>query len=237
MTESRRRDGGSPIETVERLPIRTQHLEDASHADRSSGRVLSRSAGTSRWRFPGRPFRGITNPRHPAQRDLPWLPLILPGISVFHNTVRSDVLLVGGKKIAGILAEIQADLDQLHFLVIGVGLNVNHMELPADLADRATSLRLASGHPQSRIEILVDFLEEFETLLDRFHAEGPGVIVSEWSRHSSFANGRHVEIGDGMRTVKGVTRGLNSIGALRIETADQRIEEIYSGEVRGNWGR
>ena len=79
-----------------------------------------------------------------------------------------------------------------------------------------------------------DFLEEFEGLLDRFHARGPGVIVSEWSRHSSFADGRQVEIADGMRVVNGVTRGLNPIGALRVETADHRIEEIYSGEVR-NW--
>ena len=173
-------------------------------------------------------------------------PLLTLGCAVaLHNAVekstRLDVdikwpndLLIGGKKIAGILAEIQADLDRLHFLVIGVGLNVNHIELPSDLADRATSLRIASGQSASRIEILVDFLEEFEGLLDRFQARGPGVIVSEWSRHSSFADGRQVEIADGMRVVKGVTRGLNPIGALRVETEDHRIEEIYSGEVR-NW--
>ena len=118
--------------------------------------------------------------------------------------------------------------------MIGVGLNVNHIGLPSDLADRATSLRIASGQSASRIEILVDFLEEFEGLLDRFQATGPGVIVSEWSRHSSFADGRQVEIADGMRVVNGVTRGLNPIGALRVETEDHRIEEIYSGEVR-NW--
>jgi BirA family biotin operon repressor/biotin-[acetyl-CoA-carboxylase] ligase len=154
------------------------------------------------------------------------------------RTTRLDVdikwpndLLIDGKKVAGILAEIQADLDRVHFLVIGVGLNVNHSQLPSDLTERATSLRLAAGHPQSRQEILLDFLEEFEILVDRFHTEGPGIIVSEWSRHSSFANGRRVEITDGLRTVKGVTRGLNSIGALRVETPDG-FEELYSGEVR-----
>lgn len=171
-------------------------------------------------------------------------PLLTLGCAVaLHNAVekntRLDVdikwpndLLVGEKKVAGILAEIQADLDRVHFLVIGVGLNVNHSQFPEDLAGRATSLRLASGHSQSRIEILLEFLEEFEDLIDRFQAGGPGVIVSEWSRQSSFASGRHVEVADGMRTVKGVTRGLNPMGALRIETSDQRIEELYSGEVR-----
>ena len=141
-------------------------------------------------------------------------------------------LLVGRKKVAGILAEIQADLDRIHFLVIGAGLNVNHKALPEDLTDRATSLRLVSGHPHSRLDILLDFLERFEALIDRFQSEGPETIVSEWTRHSSFAVGRRVQITDGLRTAEGITRGLNSFGALRVETASGRIEELYSGEVR-----
>ncbi|HET9943837.1 MAG TPA: biotin--[acetyl-CoA-carboxylase] ligase [Terriglobia bacterium] len=141
-------------------------------------------------------------------------------------------LLVGGKKVGGILAEIQADLDRIHVLVIGAGLNVNHSALPADLVDRATSLRLVSGHAHSRLEILLEFLEQFEGLIDRFHAGGPDVIVSEWTRHSSFAFGRRVEISDGTRIVEGVTRGVNPFGALRVETQDGHVQELYSGEVR-----
>jgi len=141
-------------------------------------------------------------------------------------------LLVEGKKVAGILAEIQADLDRIHVLVVGVGLNVNHTTLPEELADRATSLRRISGHSHSRVEILLDFLEQFEGLIDRFHVGGPEVIVSEWTRHSSFAFGRQVEIADGPRTVEGTTRGLNPFGALRVETLDGQVQELYSGEVR-----
>jgi BirA family transcriptional regulator, biotin operon repressor / biotin---[acetyl-CoA-carboxylase] ligase len=141
-------------------------------------------------------------------------------------------LLVNGRKVAGILAEIQADLDRIHVLVIGVGLNVNHTTLPEDLVDRATSLRLASGHSHSRIEILVDFLEQFEGLIDRFHAGGPEVIVSEWTRHSSFAYGRQVEVADGPRIIAGVTKGLNPFGGLRVETLNGQVQELYSGEVR-----
>jgi BirA family biotin operon repressor/biotin-[acetyl-CoA-carboxylase] ligase len=143
-------------------------------------------------------------------------------------------LLAEGKKVAGILAEIHADLDRIHFLVIGAGLNVNHQAFPEELRETATSLRLVSGHLHSRLEILVNFLEEFEALLDRFSSEGPGTIVSEWTRHSSFAGGRRVEIADGFRVVEGITRGLNPYGALRVETDGGRVEELYSGEVR-NW--
>jgi BirA family biotin operon repressor/biotin-[acetyl-CoA-carboxylase] ligase len=140
-------------------------------------------------------------------------------------------LLVGGKKIAGILAEIHADTDRIHSLIVGVGLNVNHQVLPDEIADRATSLRLASGRQQSRLDILVEFLEQFEVFLDRFKTSGPAFVVSEWTRHSSFGSGRRVEISDGYRTVRGVTCGLNSVGALRIETSPGNVEDVYSGDL------
>jgi BirA family biotin operon repressor/biotin-[acetyl-CoA-carboxylase] ligase len=171
-------------------------------------------------------------------------PLFTLGCAVaLHNAVEriarvdADIkwpndLLAGGKKIAGILAEIHADLDRIHFLVVGAGLNVNHTAFPEDIRERATSLRLVSGHVHSRLEILVDFLEQFEVLLIRLNSEGSTAIVSEWTRHSSFAEGRRVAVADGPRAVEGITRGLNPFGALRIETAGGRIEELYSGEVR-----
>jgi len=110
-------------------------------------------------------------------------------------------------------------------------LNVNHAELPADIAESATSLRMASGRTHSRIEIMVEILEEFENLLARFEKSGPGTIIDLWTRYSSFANGRRLGIHDGFRTIEGTTRGLNAFGALRLETWDGKIEEIYSGDV------
>src|SRR5207248_7416932 len=66
-------------------------------------------------------------------------------------------LLIGRKKICGILSEIQAEVDLVKIMTIGVGLNANHESLPEDIADRATSLRIASGRIQSRLEILLEF--------------------------------------------------------------------------------
>ena len=170
-------------------------------------------------------------------------PLLTLGCAVaLHDTVEAttgiDVdikwpndLLVGGKKTAGILAEIQGEADRIHALVMGVGLNVNQTTLPPELVDRATSLHLASGRAHSRLEILADFLERFETLNSKFRSEGPGPLISAWSERSSFANGRHIEISDGFRTITGSTRGLNAAGALRVETAAGAVEDVYSGEV------
>jgi BirA family biotin operon repressor/biotin-[acetyl-CoA-carboxylase] ligase len=143
-------------------------------------------------------------------------------------------LLIGRKKICGILSEIQAEVDLVKTMIIGVGLNVNHERLPEDIADRATSLRIASGRIQSRLEILLEFFEEFENIYMDFERKGPRGIIEQWTRFSSFANGRKIEINDGVRRIAGITRGLNPLGALRIEQKGGRIEEVYSGDVV-NW--
>jgi len=140
-------------------------------------------------------------------------------------------LLIGGKKVCGILAEMQAEVDRIKTMIIGVGVNVNHESFPDDIAGSATSLRIASGRTQSRLEILVDFLEEFENLYMTFERKGPGAIIDQWTRLSSFANGRKIEIDDGVRRIAGVTRGLNPLGALRVQREDGRIEEVYSGDL------
>lgn len=159
-----------------------------------------------------------------------------------HNAIERDTridvdikwpndLLVGGKKICGILAEIQAEVDMVRTLVIGVGLNVNHAKLPEDIAERATSLRIASGRIQSRLEIFAEFIEEFEAIYRQFEKSGPASIIAQWTASSSFANGRRIEINDSVRVIRGVTRGLNPLGALRVEEADGRVQDVYSGDV------
>jgi BirA family biotin operon repressor/biotin-[acetyl-CoA-carboxylase] ligase len=140
-------------------------------------------------------------------------------------------LLIGGKKICGILSEIQAEVDLLQNMIIGVGVNVNHEALPPDITDRATSLRIASGRIQSRLEILLEFFEEFESIYMDFERKGTRSIIDQWTRHSSFATGRRIEIHDGVRKIAGVTRGLNPLGALRIEQKGGQLEEVYSGDV------
>jgi BirA family biotin operon repressor/biotin-[acetyl-CoA-carboxylase] ligase len=159
-----------------------------------------------------------------------------------HNAIERDTrldvdikwpndLLVGNKKICGILAEIQAEVDMVKTLIVGIGVNVNHSKLPADIAERATSLRIASGRIQSRLEVFAEFLEEFENLYHRFERSGPASIIGQWIEHSSFANGRQIEINDGVRLIRGITRGLNPLGALRVEGNDGKVEEVYSGDV------
>jgi BirA family transcriptional regulator, biotin operon repressor / biotin---[acetyl-CoA-carboxylase] ligase len=140
-------------------------------------------------------------------------------------------LLTGGKKICGILSEIQAEVDLVKTMIVGVGLNANHEHLPEEIRDRATSLRLAAGRIQSRIEILLELFEEFENIYMDFERKGPAGVIEQWTGSSSFANGRKIEIHDGVRRVSGITRGLNPLGALRVEQKGGQVDEIYSGDV------
>ena len=187
-------------------------------------------------------FSVVLRPRIPPG----FAPLFTLGTAVaLHNAIESTTrlevdikwpndLLVNGMKVCGILAEMQAEFDRVNSLIIGVGVNVNHSGFPVDIAATATSLRIASGHEHSRIGLFVEFLEELENLLMRFEKYGTAasaVIIESWTSKSSFANGRRLEINDGFRTIEGTTRGLNPFGALRLETWDGKIEEVYSGDV------
>jgi BirA family biotin operon repressor/biotin-[acetyl-CoA-carboxylase] ligase len=140
-------------------------------------------------------------------------------------------LLTGGKKFCGILSEIQAEVDQVKTMVIGVGVNVNQERLPEDIRERATSLRIASGRIQSRLEIVAEFFEQFEGIYLNMEHNGPAGVIDQWTRSSSFAEGRRIEIHDGVRTIAGVTRGLNPLGALRVERKGGQVDEVYSGDV------
>jgi BirA family biotin operon repressor/biotin-[acetyl-CoA-carboxylase] ligase len=140
-------------------------------------------------------------------------------------------LLIGRRKFCGILAEIQAEVDLVRTMIIGVGVNANHEHFPEEIADRATSLRIASGRIQSRLEILLEFFEEFENIYMDLERKGPARVIDDWTRFSTFANGRRIEVHDGVRRIAGVTRGLNPLGALRIEQKGGHIEEVYSGDV------
>src|ERR1700730_5246864 len=81
-------------------------------------------------------------------------------------------LMIAGKKTGGILTEMHAEPAQVRFVIVGLGLNVNQEKFPSELSASATSLRVESGRPQSRLELLVRLLREFENDYNRFLTEG-----------------------------------------------------------------
>lgn len=140
-------------------------------------------------------------------------------------------LLVGGKKAGGILTEMHAEPGQIRFVIVGIGLDVNQEKFPAELSNLATSLRIEAGKTQSRLEILVRLLREFENDYNRFLREGPAGVVARFEEVSSYAKGKHVRVTNGVESYTGTTMGLGPEGLLRLKRDNGELVTVIAGDV------
>ena len=140
-------------------------------------------------------------------------------------------LLMAGKKFCGILTEMHAEPDRVHFIIVGIGVDVNHSAMPAEIASIATSLRMVTGQTHSRLQLLVRLLRHLETYYNRFLAEGPPPILARFTEVSSYARGKRVRISTASETYTGTTDGLEPSGLLRVRRDDGRTDVVISGDV------
>jgi BirA family transcriptional regulator, biotin operon repressor / biotin---[acetyl-CoA-carboxylase] ligase len=141
-------------------------------------------------------------------------------------------LIVHGRKFGGILTEMHAEPDRLHYAVIGIGINVNQQKMPAAIEETATSLRIESGKMHSRLELLVRLLRHLDRYYNLYLNEGPMPIVRRFAEVSSYFRGKRVRITTARESFIGTTAGLESSGVLRVTRDDGRgTESILSGDV------
>jgi BirA family biotin operon repressor/biotin-[acetyl-CoA-carboxylase] ligase len=141
-------------------------------------------------------------------------------------------LLVRGRKFCGILTEMHAEPDRMHYAVVGIGINVNQTKMPSELADIATSLRLETGKVHSRLEILIRLLRHFDRYYNEFIAEGAAPILRRFAEVSSYFQGKRVRITTPIEVFTGTTAGLEPSGVLRVMRDDGGgIESVLSGDV------
>jgi BirA family biotin operon repressor/biotin-[acetyl-CoA-carboxylase] ligase len=148
----------------------------------------------------------------------------------------NDILLAG-RKLAGILCEMEVETERLRHVVAGVGINVNvtGAQFPPDLAQTATSLREAAGRRVSRPQLLASCLNAFEMLLDPWCGAGLAPLLEECSR-LSVLTGRWVKIMTPGGGVAGICRGLTADGALLVELADGARRHVLAGDVHVELG-
>jgi BirA family transcriptional regulator, biotin operon repressor / biotin---[acetyl-CoA-carboxylase] ligase len=140
-------------------------------------------------------------------------------------------LLLRGKKMGGILTEMHAEPTQVRFIIVGIGLNVNQEKFPEELRSVATSLRIETGKQESRLELLVKLLREFESDYNRFLQEGPAAVVSRFEAVSSYARGKRVRVVNGSASFAGVSAGLSAEGLLQVQRDDGQLVTVISGDV------
>jgi BirA family biotin operon repressor/biotin-[acetyl-CoA-carboxylase] ligase len=144
----------------------------------------------------------------------------------------NDLLLPtpgGLRKAAGILTEMATERDRVRHVIVGVGLNVNGESFPPELADRATSLRLALGRPVDRGALLAAFLAAFEPAYDGFRARGPAEATARWRPRADLPRACRFERGG--VTIAGEAIDVDEEGALLVRDAAGEIHRVLSGEV------
>lgn len=136
-------------------------------------------------------------------------------------------VLIHSKKCGGILTQLEGAA-----IIAGIGINVNHAELPPELRPFATSLRMASGRTHSRERLLVELAPSVDSFCNLLEKEGREPILRMFSLASSFVHGRRVDVDLGDSIVRGTTAGLNPSGFLILRSDDGSENVIIAGGVR-----
>ncbi|MBA4699665.1 MAG: biotin--[acetyl-CoA-carboxylase] ligase [Ruminococcus sp.] len=149
----------------------------------------------------------------------------------------NDIVL-NGKKLAGILTEMSTEMEYINHVVIGVGINVNTGQLPEELEEKATSLRLETGRIIRRSEIIASIMKEFEGNYQLF-IETQGLRQMQEKYNSLLINReKEVRILGVKEEYAAYALGINEKGELLVRRDNGEIEAILAGEVsvRGVYG-
>ena len=140
-------------------------------------------------------------------------------------------VLIDGKKVCGILTEMNAEATRVRHIVVGIGINVNQASFPKEL--QATSLRLSTGSEWSRVELAAALLKsldrEYRQLVENSDARES--ILRRFAESSSWVRGKAVRIEENGAGFEGTTEGLDARGFLQVRT-QHGLRTVLSGTVR-----
>jgi len=137
-------------------------------------------------------------------------------------------LLINGKKICGILTEIDAEPDKINFAVIGIGINVNNT-LNKNLEKYATTLNKEHGSNVSRVNLLKSILKSFDENYMKLQENRYDEIRKNWLMLSQIT-GKTIRITDGKKSTKGVVKNIDEDGALILDV-NCKITRVLSGDL------
>lgn len=142
-------------------------------------------------------------------------------------------IFINGKKLCGILTEMKCDIDRIHYLVLGIGLNVNlnAEEITDELKDIATSLKLEFNKTFSKSLILSEILNNFEPLYEKFILENNICEVLNICRQNSNLLNQKAKLITYHKEEIVTCIGINDNGELIVKDADRYEKAVTSGEI------
>ncbi len=147
-------------------------------------------------------------------------------------------IVVNKKKVCGILTEMSAEMDLIHYVVIGIGINVNTTEFEESIRDMASSLYVESGIHFKRSRVVAYFTEAFTQYYQKFCATQDLSALQDEYNQMLANKDNQVKITDRNGTFTGTAVGMNRTGELEVIKEDGTHVNIVSGEVsvRGLYG-
>ncbi len=143
-------------------------------------------------------------------------------------------VLIGNRKIAGILMEMQGSAEMADFVVAGIGINLNmeQKDFPTPLRKTATSLLCASGRPVPRAAFTQSLLLSIEIWYKTFLEKGLSAIIEVWRQHFT-SEGKPLRVRSLRKTIEGICLGVDETGALVLRLANGATERVLAGDVEG----
>ncbi len=174
-------------------------------------------------------------------------PTLAPGLSIMTAVALAETIaayddmeikikwpndiLISGLKVAGILTELSAEIDRVEYVIVGVGVNINQQrsDFPADLKTSATSVRIGAKEKVSRVQFLQRFLKNLEKEYVVFKKSGLREARKRFLKYS-FLHSKEVKLKMGRKTIVGTVLDIDEYGRLVLDTREG-IMSFNSGEV------
>lgn len=138
-------------------------------------------------------------------------------------------IIIDGKKVCGILTEMNAQIDNVEFVVVGIGVNVNTEVFPEELKDVAVSLSQMTGGKVKRSEVAAAIIERFEENYNKYTKEGFLAVKAEYEK-SCITLKREVKV-IAKDSFNGRAIAINNDGELIVEKENGEQVTVFSGEV------
>lgn len=139
-------------------------------------------------------------------------------------------ILVGNKKVCGILTELNLELMEINNIILGIGVNVNAEKFPESIGKKATSL-LIEGHKTKREDIIIGFINNFKVLYRDYIDNNKKDVVLEILNKYSFLDGKKIRVEDASGYIEGQYHKIDDKGNLVIISDNGKKLSLSSGEV------
>jgi BirA family biotin operon repressor/biotin-[acetyl-CoA-carboxylase] ligase len=138
-------------------------------------------------------------------------------------------ILCNGKKICGILTELDAEIDKINYVIIGIGINVNN-RIPTTLSESATSLKNEIGIKISRVNLICSILTHFDEIYKKILKKDFDSIKKSWLNNAKIV-GMKISVHGENKTIKGIVAGIDDNGCLLLKSK-KGTQQVVSGDIK-----